>query len=174
MLSSQIQNSTDIYELLTHFKTYTNSRAQFLNAIGLPNSCRDPFAEFSEILVSKLLPANLAESRVQRGFDLIRPDGRLVQVKYLSNPAGKWINEHPIFFPESVDEYALVIYIALQVESVLVFKRKTLSKVCVLLGKRHPNQNLTLQFTKRNYETILSNPALFEELGMEVYNLCGL
>jgi len=71
MLSSQIQNSTDIYELLTHFKTYTNSRAQFLNAIGLPNSCRDPFAEFSEILVSKLLPANLAESRVQRGFDLI-------------------------------------------------------------------------------------------------------
>jgi hypothetical protein len=126
-------------------------------------------AEFSEILVSRILNATLADSRVQKGYDLIRPNQRLVQVKYLLNSSKVWINEHPIKFPPLVDEYALVIFVGLQLEAVLVFRRETLSQVCALLAKAHPNQDTTLQFTRRNYETILSGKSKFEKLGLEVY-----
>jgi hypothetical protein len=92
-----------------------------------------------------------------------------VQVKYLSNPAGKWINEHPIRFPEGVHEYALVVFVNLQLETVLIFNSETLTQVCALLGKKHPDQDKTLQFTRRNYETILARRDKFTSLGMEVY-----
>ena len=142
--------SSSIIELLSQFQAYSKARSQFLEQLNLSKSCRDPLAEFSEILLSKILNATLADSRVQKGYDLIRPNQRLVQVKYLLNPSKVWINEHPIKFPPLVDEYALVIFISLQLESVLIFQRETLSQVCALLAKAHPNQDTTLQFTRRN------------------------
>jgi hypothetical protein len=165
--------SNGIAELLSQFQNYSKARGQFLEQLNLSKSCRDPLAEFSEILVGKLLNATLADSRVQKGFDLIRPNQRLVQVKYLLNPSRVWINEHPLKFPPMVDEYALVIFIALQLETVLVFHRENLSQVCSLLAKAHPNQDTTLQFTRRNYETILSKKSEFEKLGLEVFRFEG-
>lgn len=165
--------SSNVTELLSQFQTYSKVRSQFLEQLHLSKSCRDPLAEFSEILVGKLLNASLADSRVQKGHDLIRPNQRLVQVKYLLNPSRVWINEHPIKFPPTVDEYALVIFVALQLETVLVFPKETLGQVCTLLAKAHPNQDTTLQFTRRNYETILSEKSKFETLGLEVYQFEG-
>ena len=118
--------SSVVDELVSQFQSYSKSRSRFLEQLNLSKSCRDPLAEFSEVLVGKLLNATLADSRVQKGYDLVKPNQRLVQVKYLCNPSGNWINEHPIKFPDSVDEYALVIFVSLQLESVLVFQRETL------------------------------------------------
>ncbi len=161
--------SSNVTELVRQFQTYSKARNQFLEQLNLSKSCRDPLAEFSEILVGKILNARLADSRVQKGYDLIRPDQRLVQVKYLLNPSRVWINEHPVKFPPMVDDYALVIFVALQLETVLVFQRETLSQVCSLLAKTHPNQDTTLQFTRRNYNAILSEKSKFEKLGLEIY-----
>ena len=161
--------SSSVVELLSQFQIYSKARSLFLEELNLSKSCRDPLAEFSEIFVGKILNATLADSRVQKGYDLIRPNQRLVQVKYLLNPSRVWINEHTIIFPSMVDEYALVIFVALQLKAVIIFQRETLSQVCSLLAKAHPNQDTTLQFTKRNYETILSEKSKFEKLGLEVY-----
>jgi hypothetical protein len=174
MSENQNPFSSGVNELLSQFQIYSKARSQFLELLNLSKSCRDPLAEFSEILVGKILNAALADSRVQKGYDLIRPNQRLVQVKYLLNPSRVWINEHAIKFPPMVDEYALVIFIALQLEAVLVFQRETLSQVCSLLAKAHPNQDTTLQFTKRNYETILSEKSKFKQLGLEVYRFEGV
>ena len=169
MTESQNLFSGSVAGLLSQFQIYSQSRSQFLEQLNLSKSCRDPLAEFSEVLVGKILNATLADSRVQKGYDLIKPNQRLVQVKYLCNPSRTWINEHPLKFPDSVDEYALVVFVSLQLESVLVFQRETLGQVCSLLGKTHPNQDTTLQFTRRNYETILTKKSEFEKLGLEVY-----
>jgi hypothetical protein len=158
-----------IISLLSHFQSYAETRALFLAQLGLPSSCRDPFSEFSEMLAAALLNATLADSRIQTGYDLIRPNGRKVQVKYLSNPSGKWINEHPLRFPDGVDEYALVVFESLQVKSVLVFRQETINQVCALLRKKHPDQDRTLQFTQRNYKTILARRAEFAALDVEIF-----
>ena len=174
MSENQNPFSSSVVGLLSQFQIYSKVRSQFLEQLTLSKSCRDPLAEFSEILVGKILNATLADSRVQKGYDLIRPNQRLVQVKYLLNPSRVWINEHLIKFPSMVDEYALVILVALQLEAVLVFQRETLSQVSFLLAKAHPNQDTTLQFTRRNYETILSEKSKFEKLGLEVYRFEGV
>lgn len=166
---SSLQSTSIITSLLTNFQTYSEARRLFLEQLELPTSCRDPLSEFSEMLVAALLNATLANSRVQKDYDLTRLNGNKVQVKYLSNPAGKWINEHPLRFPEGVHEYALVVFVNLQLETVLIFNSETLTQVCALLGKKHPDQDKTLQFTRRNYETILARRDKFTSLGMEVY-----
>lgn len=161
--------SSSVIELLSQFRIYAKSRSQFLEQINRSISCRDTLSEFSEVIVGKLLNARHADNRVQKGYDLVRPNGQFVQVKYLSNPLNRWINWHVVLFPETVDEYALAIFVSLQLEAVIVFKRGTLGQVCSLLRKRHPNQDTILQFTKRNYEMILSEKAKFEELRLEIY-----
>lgn len=169
MTENQILLSGSVIELLSQFHTYSEARGRFLEHLNLSKSFRDPLAEFSEILVSKTLNATLVTSRVQKSYDLIRSNKRLVQVKYLLNPSRAWVNEHHVTFPEAVNEYALVIYISLKLESIIVFKRETLGQVCKLLGKKHPNQNISLQFTKRNYDSILSEESEFDKFGVEVY-----
>jgi len=143
-----------------------------LSYINCANSCRDPFAEFSEYIVAQLLNSELAESRVQKGYDLIRHKGcdeRKVQVKYLANPTKKWINEHHIKFEGNCDDYAIVIITAFKIEAVIIFKKETIGEVCKLLRKRHPNQEKSLQFTRRNFDYILNNVFRFKELGVEVF-----
>jgi hypothetical protein len=48
-----------------------------------------------------------------------------------------------------VDRYALVMYEALEPTCVLIFARESPTAVCQRLGKRHPNQDTTLQITPR-------------------------
>ena len=161
-------NADKIQEAINRFNNYIKARKSLLSYINCTNSCREPFAEFSEYIVAQLLNSELAESRVQKGYDLIRPDGRKVQVKYLANPTKKWINEHHMKFEGNCDDYAIVIITDFKIEGVVVFKKETIEEVCNLLVKRHPNQENSLQFTRRNFDYILNNVSQFKELGVEV------
>ncbi len=94
----------------------------------------------------------MAQSRVQKGWDFTDGEGRRVQVRYLSNPAGPWVNEHLVDFRgDGCDRYALVLFEALDLVAMIVFDREGLERVCAALKKRHPRQDLTLQFTSANY-----------------------
>ncbi len=44
-----------------------------------------------------------------------------------------------------------------------------LTAICQALGKRHPNQQQTLQLTRRNWLTIRAEPDRFRELGVTVW-----
>ena len=95
-----------IEEMLDALRTYRDARATFLRGLGCDTSNRDPFAEFSERLVAGLLDAELAASRVQKGYDVTTRDGDRVQVRYLANPGDRWVNEHLVDFRADCDRYA--------------------------------------------------------------------
>jgi hypothetical protein len=153
----------------TFFEAYSNARRQFLRAIGCDDSCRDPLAEFAERLVYRQIGGTLADSRVQKGYDLVCPYGRQVQVKYLASPLGRWRNEHTVAFSDETNDYALVVFEGFDVRGILIFRRETLGDVCAALKKRHPNPESVLQFTQANFNHILSRPAEFELLGVRVF-----
>ena len=166
--------SPRLAEMLTALQAYRHARATFLQALGCDTSNRDPFAEFSEHLVAGLLDAELAASRVQKGYDVTTPDGDRVQVRYLANPADRWVNEHLVDFRGDCDRYALVVFEAFDPKSVVVFRRASLGAVCAALGKRHPNQDVTLQLTERNYRQLLAERDEFGRHGVEVTDLTSL
>jgi hypothetical protein len=91
-------------------------------------------------------------------------------VKYLANPSTTWINEHPVHLGPTVDEYALVLFEDLLPVAAVVFAREQLVDVCAALGKRHPNQDKTLQFTRRNFRQIVDERARFSSLGVRVFD----
>ena len=66
--------------------------------------------------------------------------------------------------------FALVLFQDLEPRELIVFK-KPLSKVCAFLGKRHGNQDATLQLTQRNYERIIAQRDAATQLGLEIYDL---
>lgn len=154
---------------LSALQTYLSARQALLREIDCCGSCRDPLAEFSEYVVARQLNARLADSRVQKGFDLVDPAGRRIQVKYVSNPNGKWINEHTVVFPIEADVYALVVFEAFELRAVLVFPRESMPSAGRLLGKRHPDLERTLQLTQRNFLRILQEQDTFEALGLRVF-----
>lgn len=133
--------------LIGAFESYRLERAAFLEKPGCPGSNRDPLAEFSERLVKALIDGRLAESRVQKGYDVISSAGEKIQIKYLANPDNKWINEHRIEFSSHMDLYALVFFENLRLVAVLMFSRTGLEAVCQQLNKRHPDQHMVLQLT---------------------------
>jgi hypothetical protein len=141
----------------------------FLGQIDHAGSNRDPLAEFSEVLVAELLSGRLASSRVEKYYDLTDPEGRRVQVRYLTNPAGGWINEH-VVDTRNVDRYALVVFENLEPCHVLVFPQD-LTPVCTGLGKRHGSQDRLLQLTRRNYRQIIEQQERFSALGVLVLDL---
>ena len=149
-MNGQLNNLLRIYE------DYRLKRLDLLKEIGIPNSCRDPLSEFSEKIVAILLNARPAESRVQKGYDLLNSDEERIEVKYLSNPKDNWINGHIITFNEFRDKYALVYYEGLSPKGVFVFQKQGLDKVCKALGKRHGKTETELQFTKNNYRDLVS------------------
>lgn len=155
---------------LTSLHRYTSARRQFLATMGCETSCRDPLAEFSERIVAELLKATAASSRVQRGYDLVCPRGNRIQVKYLANPCvDRWINEHHLVFTAEMDQYALVIFEHFELSAVLLFERTSLGRVCQLIGKRHPNQEHTLQLTRQNYRMLVDRQEEFSSLGVVVW-----
>ena len=151
------------------FRTYCEARRQFLRALGCDDSCRDPLSEFAERLVRDQLAGTLASSRVQKGHDLITPDGRRVQVKYLANPSGAWRNGHTVDFGGGMDDYAVVFFEGLGIRAILLFRRETIGSVCALLKKRHLNQDRTLQLGQVDFNKIVGNARLFEAIGVSCY-----
>lgn len=160
-------------ELIEAFQGYSDARITFLEKLGCSGSNRDPLAEFSERLVAVLIDGRLAESRVQKGYDVIGQNGEKIQVKYLANPEGKWINEHDIRFSAELNCYALVFFEKLQLTAVLLFSKVGLAEVCRNLEKRHPGQDISLQLTQCNYRQILSNIELFNAHGVHVLYSAG-
>lgn len=167
MNSSYLKTSPE-NELLTSYKQYAEARQQFLTQLKLPNSCRDPLAEFCEQLVGHLLNAQIAPSRVQKGYDLISSQHRRIQVKYLANATLPWVNGHLIHFTNDIDDFALVIFQSLQIEAILIFPRESLIDVCLKLKKRHPRQATELQLTRANYLALLQQKEHFAQLGVRV------
>ncbi|GCB50454.1 hypothetical protein [Streptomyces sp. NL15-2K] len=161
-------NGVGVPGLLSALDSYRLARQTLLGTLGLGQSNRDPLAEFAEHLVAALLGARLAESRVQANYDLISTDGEHVQVKYLANPVSHWPNEHTVRSIPGVDWYALVVYEAFAVTSVLAFP-PDLTEICSALGKRHPGQSTSLQFTRRNWWTVRDDVDAFRQLGMRVW-----
>jgi hypothetical protein len=175
-LSLAPEEPTDdhFYELLREYQKYRAARLELLAFIGCHDSNRDPLAEFSERLVVTALGGTLAESRVQKGWDFKDPEGRRVQVRYLTNPEDHWVNEHQVTFKGGgCDLYALVVFAALGVEAILIFDGRYMTEVCEALGKRHPDQDHRLDFTRANYRTILGDRERFKRLGVRVIDLLG-
>lgn len=150
---------------------YREGRRDFLRALGCGESNRDPLAEFAEQVVAALLGGQLATSRVQKGWDVATLAGDHVQVRYLTNPAGEWVNGHLVDFSGDCDRYALVVFEALDPKALIVFSRGQLGGVCAALGKRHGNQQSTLQLTQANYLRLVADPVGFAALGVEVIPL---
>lgn len=158
-------------ELLAALRSYRSARRTFLTALGCHESNRDPLAEFAEQISHAILGGQMATSRVQKGYDLVTDNGHKVQVRYLANPGDRWVNEHLVDFRGEIDLYALLIVEALDAKSLLVFSRPSLSAVAAALGKRHPSQDTTIQFTRRNYWQVLAEADRFQEMGVQVYRL---
>jgi hypothetical protein len=98
------------------------------------------------------------------------PDGAHVQVKYLANSGNEaWVNEHPVKVTELMDAYAIVFYESLLPVSVLLLPARRLTDVGRALGKRHPNQDTTLQLTRVNYVRLLNERAAFRALGVRAW-----
>lgn len=162
----------DANDLLQSWSAYREARLSLLTEMDIPQSCRDPLAEFSEVLVARLVNGTLADNRVQKGWDVREPNGDTIQVKYLANSSGGgWVNWHTVEPNGHQDWWALVVYLDLSPVAVHVFACDDLSAICRALGKRHGDQATTLQFTKTNHEAIVGDPNKFEALGMRVFLL---
>lgn len=159
-----------VEEIRRAFKLYHAARAEFLNALKLPESNRDPLAEFSEQLVAALLGGHAAPSRVQAHWDVEAGD-RKIQVKYLANPAGRWVNEHHIRVVPEIHEYAIVFFEALLPVAVVRFEAARLGEIGAALKKRHLDQDRVLQFTRANFLEVTKDPVRFEALGVHVHDL---
>ena len=158
----------NVKELLKFYENYRTNRLYLLKKIEIPDSCRDPLSEFSEVLVATILKATPAKSRVQKGYDLETAEGEKIEVKYLSNPK-KWINWHKIILNNIWDKYALVYYEELSPKGVFIFPKQGLEKICRALGKRHGKTDRELQFTKNNYRDLSENPDKFRKLGVQIF-----
>jgi hypothetical protein len=150
-------------ELLGALQEYRAARQRLIEVLGPRQSNRDPLSEFAEHFVAALAGGCVAASPVQAGWDVQLADGGKVQVKYLANTTsatGAWVNEHVVRSAPGVDWYALVIIEGFRVSGVAAFPG-ALAPVCRALGKRHPNQDTTLQFGRRNWLAVVGNPDRF-------------
>jgi hypothetical protein len=132
---------------------------------------RDPLSEFSELLVAELVGGQLADRRVQRGFDVVGPAGERIQVKHLANPGdpGAWVDEHLVRVDKRMDAYAIVFFTELRPTSVVLFNRQKLWEVANALGKSHANQKTTLQLTRRDLDSIFADSKAFTALGVRAF-----
>ena len=161
---------SDLSRALAVFRRYVEARNALLDELKLRRkSNRDPLAEFSEWLVATLIGGTRADNPVQKGWDVRGPDDEKVQVKYLANSTGQWINEHTIHVTEWVNSYALVIFEDLLPQAVVIFPARNLAAIGKALGKRHSDLDTTLQFTQTNYRRIRENMPQFKTLSVQLY-----
>ena len=162
--------TADLSRVLAVYQRYVEARNALLDELHLSwHSNRDPLVEFSEWLVAALVGGTLAESPVQKDWDVRGPDGEKIQVKYLANSTEHWVNEHLVQVNEQMDRYAIVIVESLMPQAVVIFPARNLEAVGAALGKRHSHLDTTLQFTQANYRQILGSIAHFKTLGVAVY-----
>lgn len=150
---------------------YVAARRDLLHHLEIDRSNREPMAEFSEVLVRDLVDGELAPSRTEKGWDVRSPDGKKIQVRYLTNRTGNWGNWHWVACSHLYDWYALVVFIDLSPAAVHMFPAYDLTAICDALKKRHANQDRLLSYTYGNYCAISSDPTRFETLGMRVWDL---
>lgn len=162
--------STQASGLLRALREYRTGRIRLLEFLGIGASNRDPLAEFAERLVAALVGGQMAESRVQADWDVLGAEGARIQVRYLANPSGGWVNEHAVEVSRC-DQYALVVFEALDPVAVLMFDSRRLQAVGEALGKRHSDLHRQLLLTERNYRRILAEAAQFAELGVQLLPL---
>ena len=152
---------------LNLFNGYVSARQSLLSAIGRGKSNRDPLAEWTEWLAENVMHGTRASNPVQADYDIELADGTRVQTKYLANPSrGDWINWRYIAFSDNsealhVDLYALLVVLDLRPAHLLVFHRNELAKLYDKLGKRHAGRGDRINFTKRDYHTILCRQVEF-------------
>lgn len=163
---------TRIAELLASLEEYCAARKRLLGVLGSRMSNRDPLAEFAEHFVAVLMGGRLAADPVQAYWDIELPDGVKVQAKYLANSADPttkaWVNEHLVRSLPGVDWYVLVIIEGFRVSGVAAFP-SGLGPICQALGKKHGDQDTTLQFGRRNWLAICDDPDRFRGLGMRIW-----
>lgn len=161
----------DLERVLEIYGRYVDARKALLSELRLGrDSNRDPLAEFSEWLVAAIAGGRLAASPVQAHWDVEAPSLGKVQVKYLANSGNeRWVNEHSVKVSALQDAYAIVFYESLLPVSVVLLPVRGLEAVCAALGKRHPNQDTTLQLTRVNYVRLLNEPAVFRPLGVRAW-----
>lgn len=167
-MTDPVADGARLSELCAALDTYRPARQRLFETLGPILSNRDPLAEWSEHLVLALTGGELAESRVQAAYDLRTPDAETVQVRSLTNSSTAWINEHPVRTVPGADRYALVLLEAFALVGVLLFPAN-LTKIGAALGKRHGEQQATLQFTRHNWWTIRDDPESFRNLGMRIW-----
>lgn len=163
-------------DLINDFKKYRDIRLTLLRKLDRPDSNRDPLAEFSEKLAEIILGARRTKRREQKGYDLESPVGEKIEAKYVAQLTKKdgtidWKNWHTVRFNEYRDKYALVVFASLLPKAMFVFSRNKLRSVCQELGKKHPDKESTLQFTKTDYIKITTNPETFKKLGVDLFLL---
>lgn len=156
------------------FRKYRLARKLLLEELDRSDSNRDPLSELSEIIASAKLGAKRVDNRVQKGYDLIGPDGEHIEVKYVANPIENgrivWKNWHEVRFDkEERDKYALVVYVDLNPTAMFVFSKGQIQEVCKRLGKRHRNQEWMLEFVQSDYKKLLEHKEQFRELGVQVF-----
>jgi hypothetical protein len=162
----------DVAGLVGALRQYRVARTEFLEVLGCSGSNRDPFAEFAECIALAAVGGSMAASRTQKGWDFTDPTGQRVQVRYLANPQGPWVNEHLVDFRSGgCDRYALLVVEAFEPKAVLIFGGDHMASVGAALGKRHGDQERTLQLTQANYKAIVAAPETFATLGVQVLNL---
>jgi hypothetical protein len=170
------QDGPSIDRLMEIWSHYRLARLDLMSHLHRPKSPRDPVGEWSEMLVKQLLGGRFPTKHdqsinpVQRGYDIVLDkDGTLVQIKSLSNLSGKWVNSHTIQFTDSVGAYAIVFFIDLRPERVLVFAKQHLKRIWERLGKWHPKPDTELQLTQDNYKRILADKSTFASLGIRIW-----
>ena len=156
-------------DLLAALRQYRMARLALLSAIGTDGSNRDPLAEFAERIAHAQLGGTLASNRVQKGWDFLDPEGRTVQVRYVANPAGTWVNEPLVDFRGGCERFALVVYEALHARALVVFSAETIALVNARLAKRHRDLDVCLGLTQRNYAEMIATPHEFAPLGVEIF-----
>ena len=89
-------------------------------------------------------------------------------MRYLANPGVAWVNEHHVRNLPGADRYALVLFEAFTATGVVMFP-PDMTAIGAALGKRHPDQAATLQFTRRNWWSVRDDPDRYRGLGMTVW-----
>jgi hypothetical protein len=153
--------------LLAALDDYRQAREKLFVVLG-HTSNRDPLAEVAEHLVAALMGGTLAANRVQKAWDVELLASTKAQVKYLANTNDTWVNEHVVHRIDGVDWYVLVIIQGFRVHGVLAFP-SDLRQIGNALGKQHPAQETTLQFTRANWLAIRADPNRFRELKMRIW-----
>lgn len=170
------QDESSFNVLMEAWSRYRLARLDLLSRLHRPESLRDPVGEWSEMLVKKLLngrfpvkPDGQSIDPVRTGYDVELEDKTLVQVRSLSNPSGKWMNEHYIKFTSGVAAYGIVFFNDLRPKTVIVFPKEQLAHICERLGKKHGMQDRELQLGQLNFEQILAEKSIFAGLGMRIW-----